>query len=651
MKRLVAIVLAGLLSLSFLSSGGKKPRTYRPPAQTLTSNILTATAAAGSGIEHFEGTFPPAGWTLINPNVGTYTFEHFSGTNGPALAGNKCVKMDFYNYSNSGQRDTLKTTVFEAQPNDTIRFDWAYCQYPGYSDRLQVIMSTNGGATFTQIIFDKSGAALATVPSSSNAFVPSDTSHWDRYGYAFSGLSNVAFAFVTTNAYGNNLYIDNVTVGAIPMDDVAPIGFSNILADTSYRMGTITPKVLFGNFGANAIASSFNVTMTIEPGGYTSSRSIPSLYVGQSTELSFDDYVVSTGTPIVLTAYTSYGTDSHLENDTIRQNSVFLDGFEKMVLFEEWTSSTCGPCAANNPTIDAFMASHDEHVVPIKYHVGWPSPGNDPMYLHNPTQSYDRRYYYGVNAVPTLIMEGTLDEIPPNANECLLANLKGSPVGVSVVNTRPTQDSIHAVVTVDITSPLPAGNYYLRVHAVEKHIHYASPPGTNGETDFYDVFRRAYPGSQGTVVTNAVGTYTFEFTYYINPVWVDSQIYTAAFIQNDVNKKIVNAGKSETTQYIVDVVNAPSPRHFALHQNYPNPFNPSTTIRYELPADARVTLKIYNTLGQIVRTLVDTRQSAGFQQTAWDGLDERGLRVGSGMYLYRLEAGGKVQARKMLMLK
>lgn len=95
-----------------------------------------------------------------------------------------------------------------------------------------------------------------------------------------------------------------------------------------------------------------------------------------------------------------------------------------------------------------------------------------------------------------------------------------------------------------------------------------------------------------------------------------------------------------------------APESFALHQNFPNPFNPSTTIEYALPVDAEVTLAVYNTLGQPVRTLVDGRQSAGFKTVIWDGRDDRGQRVHSGIYFYTLETSdGQKQTRKMVLIK
>jgi hypothetical protein len=92
------------------------------------------------------------------------------------------------------------------------------------------------------------------------------------------------------------------------------------------------------------------------------------------------------------------------------------------------------------------------------------------------------------------------------------------------------------------------------------------------------------------------------------------------------------------------------PKNFGLNQNYPDPFNPSTTIGYQLPQAAHVTLKIYTLLGQEVATLVDGVQDPGFKSVEWNG-----EHIASGVYLYRFVAtyGGPTftQVRKMLITK
>ena len=95
-----------------------------------------------------------------------------------------------------------------------------------------------------------------------------------------------------------------------------------------------------------------------------------------------------------------------------------------------------------------------------------------------------------------------------------------------------------------------------------------------------------------------------------------------------------------------------TPTEFALLQNFPNPFNPDTTIGYELAESADVTLQIYNVVGQVVRTLIAAEpQSVGRYQIRWDGMDDRGTPVSSGIYFYQISAGKFQDVRKLMLLK
>ena len=94
------------------------------------------------------------------------------------------------------------------------------------------------------------------------------------------------------------------------------------------------------------------------------------------------------------------------------------------------------------------------------------------------------------------------------------------------------------------------------------------------------------------------------------------------------------------------------PREFELHQNYPNPFNPITTIRYQVPKTSEVAIKIYNILGQDVKTLVNGYVPEGEYEIEWDGTDNSGRPVSSGVYIYRMTTNpGFAAARKLLYLK
>lgn len=93
------------------------------------------------------------------------------------------------------------------------------------------------------------------------------------------------------------------------------------------------------------------------------------------------------------------------------------------------------------------------------------------------------------------------------------------------------------------------------------------------------------------------------------------------------------------------------PEKFLLEQNYPNPFNPSTIITFSLPENASVDLKIYDTLGQEVRTLISGNLTTGEHTVTWDGRDNYSKVVSSGIYLYTLRVGRDVKSKKMIMLK
>lgn len=92
-------------------------------------------------------------------------------------------------------------------------------------------------------------------------------------------------------------------------------------------------------------------------------------------------------------------------------------------------------------------------------------------------------------------------------------------------------------------------------------------------------------------------------------------------------------------------------KSLTLHQNFPNPFNPETVILYELPQTSQVEVVIFNLLGERIRTLVNQRQTAGQHRLHWDGRNEFGMPVPSGVYLYRLRAGEFVQTRKMILMQ
>ncbi|MCA9787100.1 MAG: T9SS type A sorting domain-containing protein, partial [Candidatus Cloacimonetes bacterium] len=116
-----------------------------------------------------------------------------------------------------------------------------------------------------------------------------------------------------------------------------------------------------------------------------------------------------------------------------------------------------------------------------------------------------------------------------------------------------------------------------------------------------------------------------------------------------ISGQVVNSGNE---MQIAGVDNSSVlPANFELGSNYPNPFNPVTSINFAIPQDSFVKLTVYNMLGQKVRTLVADQLVAGHHQVNWTGINDAGIQVASGLYVYQMEAPGFRQAHKMVLLK
>ena len=113
----------------------------------------------------------------------------------------------------------------------------------------------------------------------------------------------------------------------------------------------------------------------------------------------------------------------------------------------------------------------------------------------------------------------------------------------------------------------------------------------------------------------------------------------------------VPADPFKSTAVVEELETAALPRDYGLDYAYPNPFNPTTTIRFSLPAETIIDLRIYNLQGQVVRHLVDERVGAGQFAVQWDGRNDSGKRLASGTYLYRLEGAGFSLQNKVTLLK
>lgn len=229
----------------------------------------------------------------------------------------------------------------------------------------------------------------------------------------------------------------------------------------------------------------------------------------------------------------------------------------RMVLIEEATQASCPPCAGLNPQVQALVNANSDNTIFLGYQVWW--PGYDPMFLDNPDEVVDRVGYYGINAAPTLVYQGT-----PSAQT----------VSQSLIDQNTATDSEFAItleaevrngvlqVSGNVEATMAAsGDFKLRIALSEDLITIEDAPGgTNGETEYHHVFKKFIGGSAGYDLED---TWAVGDTYEINGSLAlgDVNIYhydgleVIAWIQNDADQYVHQAAKTTEISITSDYAN------------------------------------------------------------------------------------------------
>lgn len=221
---------------------------------------------------------------------------------------------------------------------------------------------------------------------------------------------------------------------------------------------------------------------------------------------------------------------------------------ERVLLFECFTNTSCGPCAQQNPALDALIDNNGDRVAAIKYHMSWPGP-NDPMYLHNTADNDARRGVYSINAVPHTVVDGIrFSNQPGYLNQNSVNNWLAveSPLEMRLSYELDETAGIITVHVMGRASTAIAGSCKLYVGVIEKEIHYNSAPGSNGERDFYSVMKKLLPSSTGTYIGEmAEGDYfAYSFSWEWANVYNVDQLDAIAWVQNQNSKEVYQACRS-----------------------------------------------------------------------------------------------------------
>jgi hypothetical protein len=215
---------------------------------------------------------------------------------------------------------------------------------------------------------------------------------------------------------------------------------------------------------------------------------------------------------------------------------------QRLVLLEQFTQASCGPCATYNPSIHNLLVANPDKITSISIHTSW--PGYDPMYNHNTVDAGARTSYYGVTSVPNSVLDGNYYNGHPggwNINTVNARYAVPSPFSLSInQQLSPGNDTLYVTMlieaTADVTGPISA---YMTV--IEKHIHFNTAPGSNGEKDFYNVMKKLLPTKTGIALPTpmATGDYVILQSYWaLANVYDLDELSVVGFVQNPTTKEV-----------------------------------------------------------------------------------------------------------------
>ncbi len=398
------------------------------------------------------------------------------------------------------------------------------------------------------------------------------------------------------------------------------------------------------NFGTMAI-SSFTLNYSIDGGAPVTQAVTASVAVGATYGYNHStpwNAAVGSHEVRVWASNLNGNADGNPLNDELMKTvSVATQSVQRKAMLEQFTSSTCGPCASletswGAPVLSSFNPNQTgSDIAVIKYHMNWPSPGNDPSY--NPDGN-TRKSYYGVSGIPDRFMDGA----PFSSNSASgLTNAAARPAFASVaISYTMTWSTINVDVTVTPYADF-AGTHRLFIAVTEDRYDY--PASTTSQDVFKYVMRKILPNGNGILVSNlsAGVPQTFSQSYTFSggsPAQGNYNLWTnldnstvVAFLQNMGTKDILNADFAPLT--------APVGIEESILDNglaiYPNPATDVLNVRFEMPSAGQVFFELSNAIGQ--RVLVSGQSFGSGQQLVDIDLSS----LADGMYYLTMTSGGQ----------
>lgn len=536
---------------------------------------------------------------------------------GTPIAGDSVLTSTSW-YSPAGtSNDWVVTHPFMVTDvNTVIKWD-ALASNATYTDGYEVRVSPTGGsnvADFTDIIFSTAAAT---------------TGEYGTRGAALGTYNgqNIRIAFRNNSNDKELLNIDNVQVlvasaaNDVSVDKIILPRLSS--TDLAAANGT-TVQAIITNKGGQKITS-VDLTYKID-GGAATTQTFTGLNIAPynpetvtfTTTLS--GIAAGAHTITVEATQVNGGVDGNTADNIATQNFTGASkAATRAALIEEFSSSTCVPCASFNSTFDPFVESIGVNTTAanfniIKYQMNWPSPNNDSSYnAHGAT----RQGYYGVNSIPDHFTNGMPGG---NGDQAEIDKAKATPSFMDISGTfTVSNDSMYANVSVTPYFTV-SGNYKVYVAVVEKD--YYNPYATTTQNHYIHVMRRMYPSGDGVTVNNWVDNtpqnYNYKSKYTVgHPRQGNYNFWThpknanlVVFVQDDASKEILQS-KVIYAQWPTGVKEM---NGIGKAFVFPNPASDAATVSFDLQQTTDMQVQVVDGMGKVIYNQMYKNMKAGVQE-------------------------------------
>lgn len=503
--------------------------------------VLFATSALSAQVllqqDFSSGTMPPSGWMILG-NTSNYVNSASSMAGGVAPEARLKNSPAF----NGTMRFISPATSTSGMSKVIIQFKHLFDHVDGNTTAFTLAVETRSSSsgTWNQVW---SKAATADIAAETVTILVNNTD---------VGSPTFQFCLKVTGSTTvfKDWYFDDITVlNPLPLDAaMGSVGVPVLFVGNK----AVTGK--FVNVGDAAI-STIKVNWMKE-GGDVHTTPFTGLNVITGSEYAFTCTDSLIGAPGVFdlmvwvsdvngaTADDNPANDTMVKNLSVPEHLVF-----RRPTYEEFTSSTCGPCASfNSSTFNPFIAAHGEEITLVKYQMNWPQntqfPNGDPYYT---AEGGVRQAYYNVNAVPDLYVDGKACGTNSNAVNNAFNTSKATMTYLEIDSKHEIQGN-KVFIDCDI---IPYANYSgvtLQIAVIEKKT--TQNVATNGETEFHNVMMKMVPDATGTPLT-LTGNQVFNLQYTVDMAGTNveemTDLMVAIFVQENSTKAILNSNYSVET--------------------------------------------------------------------------------------------------------